>query len=136
VTWDDAGNVRLLPPKDFKLGWAVGNAGSLERLEAGRPPLALNATVSRWRQEGCWLLLWLALTRCWTPCAEVSLDAQSRLPLDSVRFCMMFKPENASATTIKLGFPAFVEAAAGTLLPHPGRDRGIWGAPGWRVELV
>ena len=81
-------------------------------------------------------MIWLALTRCWTPCAEVSLDAQSRLPLDSVRFCMMFDPENASATTFKVGVAVLVAAAAGALLLRSGRVHQLWGNPGWRLEFV
>ena len=62
----------------------------------------------------------------------VALDARSRLPLDSVRFCMIFEPESASATAVKPGVAVLVEDAAGTLLLGLRRDCELWGLPGGR----
>jgi ADP-ribose pyrophosphatase YjhB (NUDIX family) len=47
---------------------------------------------------------------------------------------MIFEPESASATAIKLGVAVLVEDAAGALLLDLRRDCELWGFPGGRVE--
>ena len=62
--------------------------------------------------------------------ARVALDAQSRLPLDSMRFRMIFEPENASATAIRPGIGALVEGAAEVLLLDLRRGYELLGLRG------
>ena len=47
---------------------------------------------------------------------------------------MIFEPECATATAIKLGVAVFVEDEAGAFLLDLRRDCGLWGLPGGRVE--
>jgi hypothetical protein len=62
-------------------------------------------------------------------CARVELDARSRLPLDSMRFRMMFEPENACATAVRPGIATLVEGPEKVLLLDLGRGCEPWGLP-------